>query len=349
MSELVAFYQAARARFDGDPAFADRARRRVVLLQASDPETARAVAAARRRVRRALRGALRDARRHAASRRRRRRELSTTTRCPAVVAELERARPGAPSEGAICVFPPGFTGRDGEPVPLMVRKQDGGYSYATTDLAALRYRVGTLGRAAPGLRGRRAAGAAPRHGVRDRPARRLGGRVRTRSSTSPSGRCSGATRRCSRRAPATRCAWPICSTRRSSAPPRVVEAKSPQLDPETRAAHRRARSASARSSTPTSRAIASRTTSSTGTACWRSTATPRRTSCTPTRASARSCAGAGPRSAKPSTGAIRIDDPAERALALALLEFPGDGRADGRDAPARTSSAAALYGVATRS
>ncbi len=60
---------------------------------------------------------------------------------PGVVAELERLGLARPSEGAICVFPPGFTGRDGEPVPLIVRKQDGGYGYATTDLAALRYRV----------------------------------------------------------------------------------------------------------------------------------------------------------------------------------------------------------------
>jgi arginyl-tRNA synthetase len=43
------------------------------------------------------------------------------------------------------VFPPGFTGREGEPVPLIIRKQEGGYGYATTDLAALRQRVGELG------------------------------------------------------------------------------------------------------------------------------------------------------------------------------------------------------------
>jgi arginyl-tRNA synthetase len=43
------------------------------------------------------------------------------------------------------VFPPGFTGREGAPVPLIIRKQGGGYGYATTDLAALRYRVQELG------------------------------------------------------------------------------------------------------------------------------------------------------------------------------------------------------------
>ena len=45
------------------------------------------------------------------------------------------------SEGALCVFPPGFTGRDGRPLPLILRKSDGGYGYATTDIAAIRYRV----------------------------------------------------------------------------------------------------------------------------------------------------------------------------------------------------------------
>jgi arginyl-tRNA synthetase len=45
------------------------------------------------------------------------------------------------SEGALCAFPPGFTGRDGKPLPLILRKSDGGYGYATTDTAAIRYRL----------------------------------------------------------------------------------------------------------------------------------------------------------------------------------------------------------------
>jgi arginyl-tRNA synthetase len=144
VAELVGFYQAARARFDGDPAFADRARHRVVLLQADDPET---LALWRRLVDLSVAhfSALYET-------------LGVTLRpddvagesrynaaLPAVVADLERLGLARPSEGAICVFLPGFTGRDGEPLPLMVRKQDGGYTYATTDLAALRHRVEGLG------------------------------------------------------------------------------------------------------------------------------------------------------------------------------------------------------------
>ena len=144
VAELVAFYQAARVRFDGDPGFADRARHRVVLLQADDPET---LALWRRLVDVSVAHftALYET-------------LGVTLgpddvagesrynhALPGVVADLERLGLARPSAGAICVFPPGFTGRDGEPMPLMVRKQDGGYTYATTDLAALRHRVGTLG------------------------------------------------------------------------------------------------------------------------------------------------------------------------------------------------------------
>ena len=43
-----------------------------------------------------------------------------------------------------CVFLPGFTGREGKPVPLIIRKSDGGYGYGTTDLATIRYRARQL-------------------------------------------------------------------------------------------------------------------------------------------------------------------------------------------------------------
>jgi arginyl-tRNA synthetase len=142
--ELVGFYRAARAKFDGDPAFAERARRRVVLLQGGDATTLELwrrlidvsiehFTGIYRRLGVTLRAE------HIAGESRYNPEL------PEVAAELERKGLARPSEGALCAFPPGFTGHEGEPVPLIVRKQDGGYGYAATDLAALRYRVGTLG------------------------------------------------------------------------------------------------------------------------------------------------------------------------------------------------------------
>jgi arginyl-tRNA synthetase len=48
------------------------------------------------------------------------------------------------SNGADCAFPRGFTGRDGQPQPVIVRKSDGGYGYGATDLAAIRYRLRDL-------------------------------------------------------------------------------------------------------------------------------------------------------------------------------------------------------------
>src|SRR5215467_15885431 len=58
---------------------------------------------------------------------------------------LERKGIAVMSHGALCAFPPGFTGRDGKPVPLMLRKSDGGYGYDSTDAAAIRYRLTELG------------------------------------------------------------------------------------------------------------------------------------------------------------------------------------------------------------
>jgi arginyl-tRNA synthetase len=141
--ELGAFYRDARAKFDGDPTFADRARRRVVLLQSGDAETLGYW-------RRLVDVSVEHAEELYAA-------LGVTLKAddvvgesaynkllPAVVDDLTRAGLARESEGAMCVFPPGFTGREGEPVPLIIRKQEGGYTYATTDLAALRQRVGEL-------------------------------------------------------------------------------------------------------------------------------------------------------------------------------------------------------------
>ena len=58
--------------------------------------------------------------------------------------ELEERGIARISDGALCTFPAGFTGRDGQPLPLIIRKSDGGYGYGTTDLATIRYRVREL-------------------------------------------------------------------------------------------------------------------------------------------------------------------------------------------------------------
>ena len=61
-----------------------------------------------------------------------------------IVEELRKEDQAQESDGAVCVFPEGFTNKEGQPLPFIIRKSDGAYLYATTDLAALRYRVNEL-------------------------------------------------------------------------------------------------------------------------------------------------------------------------------------------------------------
>jgi arginyl-tRNA synthetase len=61
-----------------------------------------------------------------------------------IVEDLKKQRLAEESYGAVCVFPEGFRNKGGEPLPFIIQKSDGAYLYATTDLAALRYRVKDL-------------------------------------------------------------------------------------------------------------------------------------------------------------------------------------------------------------
>src|ERR1700757_3520748 len=138
-----AFYQAARRKFDSDPAFTERARSRLVRLQAGDPDTMaiwqRLVDISRgylHQVYARLRVSLTDDDIRG--------ESFYNDMLADTVAVLEERGIAVMSEGALCAFPPGFTGREGRPLPLIIRKSDGGYNYATTDLAAVRYRVDKL-------------------------------------------------------------------------------------------------------------------------------------------------------------------------------------------------------------
>jgi arginyl-tRNA synthetase len=72
-------------------------------------------------------------------------ESAYNDQLPEVLAELEAKGLLVEDQGARCVFPPGFTNRDGQPLPLIVQKSDGGFGYAATDLAAIRDRVQRLG------------------------------------------------------------------------------------------------------------------------------------------------------------------------------------------------------------
>ena len=138
-----AFYQAARRKFDTEPEFTERARSRLVRLQAGDPDTM------------AIWQDLLDISKEYLHRVYARLGVSLTDddirgesfyndMLADTVGALEERGIATESEGALCAFPAGFTGREGRPLPLIIRKSDGGYNYASTDLAAVRYRVDKL-------------------------------------------------------------------------------------------------------------------------------------------------------------------------------------------------------------
>jgi arginyl-tRNA synthetase len=143
IGDLDGFYKEARTKFDADDAFKERARARVVALQAGDPETLRLWRIIVDQSIAYLDLVYQD--------------LGITLMVNDVVGEsfydkmlndvvtdLQSAGLIVESGGALCVFPPGFTNRDGEALPLIVRKSDEGFGYAASDLAAVRDRVDNL-------------------------------------------------------------------------------------------------------------------------------------------------------------------------------------------------------------
>ncbi|PZT68878.1 arginine--tRNA ligase [Streptomyces sp. SW4] len=143
MSNLDRLYKAARKKFDSDEEFKTRARRRVVDLQAGDPQT---LAMWQKFVDESkiyffsvfdkLDMEIRDA------------DIVGESGYNDMLAEtcrlLEESGVAVRSEGALCVFFDDIKGPDGKPVPLIVQKSDGGYGYAATDLSAIRDRVFNL-------------------------------------------------------------------------------------------------------------------------------------------------------------------------------------------------------------
>ncbi|HZU17864.1 MAG TPA: arginine--tRNA ligase [Candidatus Dormibacteraeota bacterium] len=144
VGDLDSFYRAARQKFDADEGFRERARRRVVELQRGDPTTRRLwrlLVEESERYFLAVYGRLgvRLTEDDFVG------ESAYHDRIPQVLQDLERRGLLRESDGARCVFPSGFTNREGEPLPLIVQKADGGFGYAATDLAAIRHRALDLG------------------------------------------------------------------------------------------------------------------------------------------------------------------------------------------------------------
>jgi len=146
IKDLESFYIEAKAKFDADDEFKKDARETVVALQRGDPL-----------IRKIWQAFCDESLRHCHEIHRRlnvrlidRGESFYNDLMDDVIRRLEKQRAENPggaireSEGALCVFLDGFTTREGEPLPVIVRKSDGGYNYATSDLATIIDRVERL-------------------------------------------------------------------------------------------------------------------------------------------------------------------------------------------------------------
>ncbi|WP_213358043.1 arginine--tRNA ligase [Chlamydiifrater phoenicopteri] len=133
IENLTSLYQKSRARFDEDEKFKSQARKNVVLLQKGDPKIIKiweSICEASRKAFNKIYSLL---------------DVSIEERgesfynpfLPKVIEDLEEKGLVTLSDGAKCVF------HDNFPIPLMIQKSDGGYSYDTTDIAAMRYRIET--------------------------------------------------------------------------------------------------------------------------------------------------------------------------------------------------------------
>lgn len=144
LADLEQFYRNAKVRFDEDAAFADLAREYVVKLQGGD---AAVLALWQQFVEISLQHAeavyaklgLKLQRADVAG------ESSYNDDLQNVIDELTAKGLAVESDGAKVVFLDEFKNKDGEPAAFIVQKQGGGFLYATTDFACMRYRVGKLG------------------------------------------------------------------------------------------------------------------------------------------------------------------------------------------------------------
>jgi arginyl-tRNA synthetase len=137
IGDLVGFYKKAKVRFDEDETFKEASRQQVVKLQSGDAESKQAwdlLCEQSRREFQKIYDVL---------------DIQLTERGESfynpyladVVTALDEVGLLEKDAGAQCVFLEGFKNKDGDRLPLIVQKSDGGFNYATTDLAAIRYRI----------------------------------------------------------------------------------------------------------------------------------------------------------------------------------------------------------------
>lgn len=139
LTHLVKWYKEAKKTFDEDPEFKKTAQLEVVALQQGEPQARHAweiICEISRQAYQEIYDLL---------------DIKITERGESfynpyleqTVRDLEEKGLIEVSDGAKCIFLEGFQNRDGQPLPLMVQKSDGGYNYDTTDMAAIYHRIFT--------------------------------------------------------------------------------------------------------------------------------------------------------------------------------------------------------------
>ena len=137
ISDLVNFYRQAKKRFDEDQIFQNKSRSEVVNLQAGDKESLIAWQLLCNQSRKEFQK-IYD-----------RLDIKLTERGESfynkflvdVINDLKNKKLLINDQGAQCIFLDGLVGKDGKPQPIIIQKRDGGFNYATTDLAAIKYRL----------------------------------------------------------------------------------------------------------------------------------------------------------------------------------------------------------------
>lgn len=137
LSQLVGWYKASKLQFDSDPEFKKAAQLEVVALQSGESQAKKGWEI------------LCDISRKAYNEIYDLLDIKITERgesfynpfLPEIVEDLEKKGLVTISDGAKCIFVDGFQNRDGDSLPLMIQKSDGGFNYDTTDMAAIRHRI----------------------------------------------------------------------------------------------------------------------------------------------------------------------------------------------------------------
>ncbi|AKD37420.1 arginyl-tRNA ligase [Pasteurella multocida subsp. multocida OH4807] len=143
LSDLEAFYRAAKEHYDADPAFAEKARHYVVKLQSGDEYC------------RVMWKKLVDITMQQNQKNYERLNVTLTEKdvmgeslynpmLPSIVEDLKKQGLAVEDEGAWVVYLDEFKNKDGESMGVIVQKKDGGFLYTTTDIAAAKYRYETL-------------------------------------------------------------------------------------------------------------------------------------------------------------------------------------------------------------